>query len=132
VAVWSTGAFGHVAEVVGTIPGGFRVAEENFSGGLGVTDVRDVTGSALSGLQGFILAPGSSAAGFNPLGALGDAAGAVLGVPQAIAGLPASVGHGLADAGGAAVANATTFFRNQIVALVVALVVAIVLWGGHG
>lgn len=136
VAVWSTGAFGHVAEVVGSVPGGFRVAEENFSGGLGATDVRDVTGSALNGLQGFILPPGSSglAGGLlgGALGATGSAAGAVLSTPQAIAGLPASIGHGVADAGGALLANASTFARNQIVALIVALVVAIVLWSGHG
>lgn len=129
VAVWGTGAFGHVAEVIGQVPGGFQVAEENFTGGLGATDVRTVTGSGLQGLLGFILPPG----GFQLPGLqAGAAAGmAVASVPAAIAGLPASIGHGLAGAAGATLGNAATFFRNQIVALLVALVVAIVLWGGR-
>jgi CHAP domain len=126
VAVWNTGQFGHVAEVIGAIPGGFRVAEENFTGGLGQTDVRDVTGSALRGLEGFILPPG----GVPVLGGLAQGAQSVLSAPQAIAELPASIGHGLANAGGALVQNAGIAVRNQLVPLIVALVVAIVLFGG--
>jgi CHAP domain len=135
VAVWNTGAFGHVAEVVGTIPGGFRVAEENWKG-LGITDVRDVTGAGLQGLQGFILSPGTDPAAALGVGGVAglvgsSAASAVATLPQAVAGLPASVGHGLADAAGAGVANVGIWVRNQIVPLVVALVVALVLWSGR-
>lgn len=129
VAVWNTGQFGHVAEVIGTIPGGFQVAEENFSLGLGRTDVRNVTGSALGGLEGFILPPGG-VSGLPVVGGIAQGAQAALGVPEAIAGLPASIGHGLANAAGATSANAATFFKNQLVPLVVALAVAIVLFGG--
>src|SRR5262252_10719349 len=32
VAVWSTGQLGHVAEVVGIVPGGFEVLEKNWPG----------------------------------------------------------------------------------------------------
>lgn len=125
VAVWNTGQFGHVAEVVAQIPGGFQVSEENWLG-TGVTDVRNVTGSALSGLQGFILPPG----GLPVVGGLEGAAGAALSTPAAIAGLPASIGHGLANAAGATTANVGTWFRNQLVPLLVGLTVAIVLFGG--
>jgi len=128
VAVWNTGAFGHVAEVVGQIPGGFQVSEENWLG-LGRTDVRNVTGSALSGLQGFILPPGG-VSNIPVVGGIVGAASAPLTAAEAVAGLPASVGHGLANAASATTTNAATFFKNQLVPLVVALVVAIVLFGG--
>lgn len=129
VAVWNTGAFGHVAEVIGTVPGGFQVAEENFTGGLGRTDVRNVTGSALGGLEGFILPPGGASA-LPVVGGLAAGVQGALTAPEAIAGLPASIGHGVANAGVALGANTATFFRNQLVPLVVALAVAIVLFGG--
>jgi hypothetical protein len=128
VAVWGTGQFGHVAEVVGQIPGGFQVSEENFVG-RGVTDIRNVTGSGLSGLEGFILPPGGIA-GLPVVGGLAGAAQAAATTPQAIAGLPGAVGHGLANAGAATLENAATFLRNQLVPLIVALAVAIVLFGG--
>lgn len=128
VAVWNTGAFGHVAEVVGVIPGGFQVSEENWLG-TGVTDVRNVTGSALSGLQGFILPPGG-VSGLPVVGGLAAGATAAAGLPEAIAGLPASIGHGLAGAAGASAQNAGIWFRNQLVPLLVGLTVAIVLFGG--
>lgn len=130
VAVWGNGPFGHVAEVVGQIPGGFQVSEENWLGS-GVTDVRNVTGSALNGLQGFILPPAGAAISNLPVvGGVANAANAALTTPEAIAGLPASVGHGIANAGSAVTSNLATFFKNQLVPLVVALVVAIVLFGG--
>lgn len=130
VAVWNTGSFGHVAEVTGIIPGGFQVSEENVLG-LGVTDIRNVTGSALSGLEGFILPPAGAAIGNLPVvGGVATAAQAAATLPEAIAGLPASVGHGLANATSASTANVATFFRNQLVPLLVALAVAIVLFGG--
>jgi hypothetical protein len=128
VAVFDTGQFGHVAAVVGQIPGGFQVSEENFLG-LGQTDVRNVTGSALGGLEGFILPP-NGAQGLPVVGGLLGGAQAVVSTPQAIAGLPASIGHGLANAAGASVQNVGIALRNQLVPLVVALVVAIVLFGG--
>jgi hypothetical protein len=126
VAVWDTGNFGHVAEVTGLVAGGFTVAEENFKG-LGVTDVRNVTGSALQGLKGFILPPGV-------LGAVEGAATGVLGVTtaQAVAGLPVSVGHGLAGALTAGVHDIGAWFRNWLPALIVALVVAYMLFGSGG
>lgn len=130
VAVWNTGSFGHVAEVVGQIPGGFQVSEENWLG-TGVTDVRKVTGAGLSGLEGFILPPPGAAIGNLPVvGGLAAGATAALTAPEAIAALPASIGHGLANAASATTTNAATFLRNQLVPLVVALVVAIVLFGG--
>jgi len=126
VAVFNTGPLGHVAEVVGQIPGGFQVSEENWLG-KGLTDVRNVSGPGLKGLQGFILPP----AGFqNPFGGVQGAAAAAVTLPEAIAGLPASIGHGIANAGTASVENAATFLRNQLVPLLVALAVAIVLFGG--
>jgi CHAP domain len=125
VAVWSGGEFGHVAEVVGQIPGGFQVSEENWLG-TGVTDIRDVTGSALSGLQGFILPPGN----VPVVGGIAQGAQAAVSLPGAIAGLPASVGHGLANATTAGVKDVGVFFRNQLVPLLVGLTVAIVLFGG--
>jgi CHAP domain-containing protein len=128
VAVFNTGAFGHVAEVVGQIPGGFQVSEENWLG-LGRTDIRDVTGSALSGLQGFILPPGG-ASNLPVIGGLEGAASAALTTPAAIAQLPASVGHGLANAASATTTNIGRWFSNQLVPLIVALSVAIVLFGG--
>lgn len=130
VAVWGNGPFGHVAEVVGQIPGGFQVSEENWLGN-DVTDIRNVTGSALNGLQGFILPPAGAAVSNLPVvGGLVGGAQAALTTPAAIAGLPASVGHGLANAATATTSNAATFLKNQIVPLLVALVVAIVLFGG--
>ncbi|MFL6112306.1 MAG: CHAP domain-containing protein [Catenulispora sp.] len=130
VAVWGTGAFGHVAEVVGIIPGGFQVAEENFRG-LGVTDVRNVTGTALNGLEGFILPGRGAGVGDIPVvGGLIGSAQAAGNTAQAVAGLPASIGHGLADAAGASLQNVATFAKNQLVPLTVALVVALVLFGG--
>src|ERR1041385_2268389 len=123
VAVWNTGAFGHVAEVIKAIPGGFQVAEENWKG-LGITDVRDVTGSGLKGLEGFILPPGTA-----QLPVVGGVAGA-LSTAEAVSQLPASIGHGLANAGGALVQNAGIAVKNQLVPLLVALTVAIVLFGG--
>ena len=128
VAVWNTGAFGHVAEVVGQIPGGFQVSEENWLG-TGVTDVRNVTGSALSGLQGFILPPGGLS-NLPVVGGLATGATAALTTPAAIAGLPASVGHGLANAASATTSNVATWLKNQLVPLLVGLTVAIVLFGG--
>jgi hypothetical protein len=124
VAVWGTGAFGHVAEVVGQVPGGFKVAEENWKG-LGVTDVRDVTGDALNGLKGFILPPGTTAQVPAPPGQ----AQAVT-VAGAVSELPASVGHGLANAATAGIDNVGIWLGNQLVPLIVALAVAIVLFGG--
>lgn len=128
VAVWNTGVNGHVAEVVGQIPGGFQVSEENVLGA-GVTDIRNVTGSALNGLEGFILPPGGIS-NLPVIGGLTTAANAALTTPEAIAGLPAGIGHGIANAGSAVTSNVATFFKNNIVALVVALAVAIVLFGG--
>ena len=136
VAVWNTGALGHVAEVVGTLPGGgIQVSEENWLGP-GVTDIRNVTGSGLRGLQGFILPPGFRAPALpDPGQAIGGFAGqvgdAVGSAAASAAGAAAtSVGHGIANAGGALVQNAGIALRNQLVPLVVALVVAIVLFGG--
>lgn len=137
VAVWGTGAFGHVAEVVGTVPGGFKVAEENWRGP-GITDIRDVRGSALNGLEGFIL-PKNGVSIPNPFDAVGSAVGgAAAGIGSAVATAEAqaagavatSVGHGLANATGAGLQNVATFARNQLVPLTVALVVALVLFGG--
>lgn len=129
VAVWGAGpgtsAFGHVAEVVALIPGGFRVAEENFTGGPGVTDVRDVTGSALQGLEGFIYPPGGAVAAGA---AAGGVLGSQLGIGQAVAGLPASIGHGLANALGAGTHDVGAWIHNQLVPLLVALAVALVLF----
>lgn len=130
VAVWSTGAFGHVAEVIGALPGGgFQVAEENFSvpGG---TDVRNVTGNALQGLEGFILPPGGIKVP-SPTdlpGQIGQAVATAGG--QAASAAATTVGHGLADAGGAVIHNAGVALRNQLVPLIVALAVVIVLFGG--
>lgn len=126
VAVWNTGPFGHVAEVVGQVQGGFQVSEENWLG-TGVTDIRNVTGSGLSGLEGFILPPGGN---LPVVGGLATAANAAITAPQAIAGLPLSVGHGLANAATSTTHNIATFFGNQLVPLIVALAVAIVLFGG--
>lgn len=128
VAVWNTGAAGHVAEVVGQVPGGFQVSEENWLGS-GVTDVRNVTGTALDGLEGFILPP-AGAALTNLPGTLASGAAAALTTPQAIASLPADIGHGLANAGAATSQNVATWFKNQLVPLLVGLTVAIVLFGG--
>lgn len=126
VAVWNTGQFGHVAEVVGLIPGGFQVSEENVLG-QGITDVRNITG--LQGLEGFILPPGG-ASNIPVVGGAVGAAEGLAGLPAAISGLPAGVGHGLANATSATVTNVGRWFGNQLVPLVVALVVAIVLFGG--
>lgn len=128
VAVWGTGAFGHVAEVVGQVPGGFQVAEENWKG-LGVVDTRNVTGSGLGGLIGFILPPGGAGVSLPPIPGVAGVASAVT-TAGAVAQLPASIGHGLAGAADAVAANTATFFRNQLVPLLVGLVVAIVLFGG--
>lgn len=73
-------------------------------------------------LGGLIGAGQTAASDVSGLGSIGPA----------IAGLPGSVGHGLANAAGAGLTDVSTFFKNQIVALIVALVVAIVLWGGRG
>jgi surface antigen len=127
VAVWGAGSgmpVGHVAEVVGLIPGGFQVSEENFLG-LGRTDIRNVPG--LGGVAGFILPPGGAVAG--AAGALASAADP-FGIGSAIAGVPASIGHGLANAGTATGHNLGTWAKNNIVGLVVALVVALVIFGG--
>lgn len=139
VAVWNTGQFGHVAEVVGQLPGGgFQVSEENWLG-TGLTDVRNVTGSALSGLQGFILPPGlklppfpGSQAGISAGQAAVSTGQGLAGIGSAIAGLPAAIGHGLANATTATTHNAAAWAKNWIVPLLVALVVAIVLFGGQG
>lgn len=128
VAVWGTGTFGHVAEVIKAIPGGFQVAEENWKG-LGITDVRDVTGGALNGLEGFILPPGG-AAQLPVVGGIAQGAQAALSLPEALAQLPASIGHGIADAGGAVVQNSGIAVKNQLVPLLVGLAVTIVLFGG--
>ena len=135
VAVWGGGAFGHVAQVVSIIPGGFQVSEENWLGN-GLTDIRNVTGSGLHNLQGFILPPGG-VSGIPVVGGVVGAAQAVANVPDAIvkagediAGIPTNIGHGIANAGQALTANAVTFVKNQFVPLLVALVVAIVLFGG--
>lgn len=151
VAVWGAGAgtsqFGHVALVTGLVPGGFTVQEENFTGGPGVTDTRTVSGNSLSGLKGFIYSPsgihippipgiGSINIGNIPVigGAVdtGQALQQLLsefaGLPQAIASFPANVGHGLANALSASTSNVGTFAKNNIVPLIVALVVAVVLF----
>lgn len=135
IAVWDSslpgsGGAGHVAEVISATASSFTVSEENWLG-LGKTDVRTITSSSpdFGHLVGFILPP----AGFqvpNPLGGLAGAAQAAVTTPQAIAGLPASIGHGIANAGGALVQNAGIALRNQLVPLLVALAVAIVLFGG--
>jgi hypothetical protein len=127
VAVWNTGQFGHVAEVLGAIPGGFQVAEENFVG-LGQRDVRNVTGAALQGLEGFILPPN----GLPVVGGLVSGAQAAAGLPAAIAGLPVTVGHGLADATVAGLHDVGAWFRNWLPALAVAVVVALILFPGGG
>ncbi len=48
-----------------------------------------------------------------------------------IASIPASIGHGLAGAVGAGVHDIAAFARNQAVPLIVALVVALVIFGGQ-
>jgi CHAP domain len=122
VAVWgksSSMPFGHVAVVQGVVPGGIQVAEENWIG-TGITDVRTVTGDALGGIIGYIYPPGG-AGGLpnlpNPL----DLGGQLNSVTQ-------NVGHGLANALGASLSNVATWTKNMIVPLVVALVVALVLF----
>lgn len=131
VAAWNDlSGFGHVAAVVGSIPGGgFQVKEENFLG-TGTVDLRDVT--SLAGLSGFILPPGGLSLPSVP----NPFAGAPnpLDVAGAIAGLPASIGHGLANATSASVNDVATFARNQVVPLIVALVVALVIFApdSHG
>jgi hypothetical protein len=123
VAVWGRSMsmpFGHVAEVIAQVPGGFQVREENFQG-LGLIDTRTVTGGALGGLEGFILPPLGAAAG-----ALGS--GDPFGIGSAISGLPGQVGHGLANAATAGVDNLAAWAKNQIVPLTVALVVAVVIF----
>ena len=127
VAVWGQSPsmpFGHVAKVVAQTAGGFQVSEENWLG-LGRTDIRSVTG--LGGVAGFILPPGGVA---GAAGAVAGAAGGALGLPQAIADVPTSIGHGLANAGTAVGHNLGVWARNNIVGLVVALVVALVIFGG--
>lgn len=130
VAVWGpglpgSGGFGHVAEVIRQTANGFLVAEENFSGGPGVTDTRTVT--SLSNLTGFILPPGGISMPNlpNPLQPVQDAAGNVAG---AIAGIPASIGHGLANALGAGLQDVSVFAQRQLIALAVAAVVLLVLF----
>ena len=92
VATWNAGPgtspFGHVAVVTGIIPGGFSVIEQNFSGGPGVTDARNVTGTGLQGLQGFILPPGGVAGSGSGSGGGIDL---TLGIPQAIGSAVTSV-----------------------------------------
>lgn len=57
----------------------------------------------------------------------GQGLGAIAG---ALAGLPASIGHGLADATAAGFHDIGVFAGNQVVPLIVALVVALILFGG--
>lgn len=58
----------------------------------------------------------------------GNAVAGGLGVPEALAGLPASVGHGLADFLGAGLHNFEVFFQNEAVAILVAVVVVLVIF----
>jgi Peptidase family M23 len=51
-------------------------------------------------------------------------------IGQAINDLPTSIGHGLANAFGASVHDVAAFAQNQAVPLIVALVVALVIFGG--
>lgn len=50
---------------------------------------------------------------------------------DAIGGLPANIGHGLANAFSAGISNVATFAKNQIVPFAVALVIVLVLFGGN-
>lgn len=152
-----SGGFGHVAEVVQSGPAGFQVSEENWLG-QGITDVRNVADTSY--LQGFILPPGGArvpnlppdaqaALALNPAGLLAELAGVVPGAPSAgqaagtlgtglglsalgqdIAGIPTSIGHGLANATGASIHDIGVFAKNNVVGLIVALVVALVIFGG--
>ena len=131
--------FGHVAVVKAIIPGGIQVAEENWLGN-SITDIRNVTGSSLNGIQGFILPPGGAnvsnalaggaIGGAIGSGAVGNAVNTALDLPTAISNLPTQIGNGLANATSATAHDIGVFFKNNIVGLVVALVVALVLFGG--
>lgn len=132
IAVWGKayGDAGHVAIVQSVDQaGGFVVSEENYLNP-GTVDLRNVT--TQSGLLGFIYPPGGS--GGNPLsnvpvvGGVIDAGQNLASIGPAIAGLPAQIGHGLADALSASISNAGTAAKNNIVPLIVALVVAVVLF----
>lgn len=129
VAVWGTqvGSAGHVAVVQSVDQaGGFVVSEENWLGS-GIADTRSIASAAGSGIIGFIYPPGG-AGGLPVIGGVVDAASNVASIGPAIQGLPASIGHGLANALSASLGNVGTFARNNIVALVVALVVAVMLF----
>lgn len=79
-----------------------------------------------------------ASAPFNPAGILGIGQGGGLpsfpnpvgDVAGAVAGIPTTIGHGLADAIGAGVTDVGVFFRRQAVALFVAAVVLFVLFQG--
>lgn len=130
VAAFNTGPFGHVAEVVSVQDAThFKVSEENWLG-TGITDIRDVVGGAGSGLQGFIYKPGTAVSDIPVVGGAVGAAESVVSTGQAIANLPANIGHGLANASYATGHNIGTFAKNNIIPLLVALVVVIVLFGG--
>lgn len=142
VAVWSGSqvgnAFGHVAEVVGLLPGGgIQVAEENWlNQGSGTADIRDVSGAQLP--EGYIYAPsGATVPGLSGLNSLGSNIGNGLtsavssGIQTATADMLTQLGHGLAGATSATAANIGIWAKNNIVPLAVALVVALALFGGE-
>lgn len=90
VAVWGRQSgmpFGHVAAVQRLIPGGIEVAEENWLGS-NRTDVRDVTGSDLAGISGFIYPPDSNLSDVpvvgGALGAAGDIGSGLSGLADAL------------------------------------------------
>lgn len=119
------GEFGHVG-VVQAVKGDLvTLHDQNWDlhGGVLTHDVK------ASSIAGYILAPGMAAASAVSSGGLPSLPGLPsLGLGDAIAGIPASVGHGLANALAAGVVNAETFFSNQAIALVVAAVVVLVIF----
>jgi hypothetical protein len=158
IAVWSgalpgSGGFGHVAEVTGLVPGGFTVAEGNFTTP-NQPDTRTVTGAGLNDLIGFIQPPGGGMSS-NPIdnlpvvgglvqsGLVAPGLDTVFGAGQSavaqgqaglatigtgIASIPVTVGHGLADALGVGIEDVKTFAQRQVIALAVAAVVLVVLF----
>lgn len=76
--------------------------------------------------QQYLGAAQSAFAGVSGGGTVSGPTGGSIG--DAISGLPASVGHGLANFAGAGAGNIGTWVHNNIVGLLVGLVVALMLW----
>jgi len=104
-----------------------------------VTDPRYSTGPHteidLVGPRGFtdptsyVKAGSTTGIDLNPLDAPKGVVDHVISpVADAVAGLPAAIGHGIADAGHALVVDAGVFFKRQLVAMIVALVVLYILF----